>query len=156
MFLCPLAAGLFFPGEALAVGESCSVTASGVIFNTYNPFNSSALDVSGNIRVTCTNSLVTPQTVNYTISLSTGGNNSYNPRVMANGANSLTYNLYKDSLRTIVFGDGSGSTQTVSGSVTIPAQGSASQDHTVYGRVPALQNAFVGDYSDSITVTLNY
>jgi len=29
-------------------------------------------------------------------------------------------------------------------------------NHTVYGRVPALQNVAVGSYSDNITVTLTF
>jgi hypothetical protein len=29
-------------------------------------------------------------------------------------------------------------------------------NHTVYGRIPARQNAFVGTYTDAVTVTVTY
>jgi spore coat protein U-like protein len=32
----------------------------------------------------------------------------------------------------------------------------SNENHSVYGRIPARQNAYVGAYADSITVTLNF
>lgn len=121
---------------------TCTVSAQAVSFGSYDVFSNQSLDSTGNIGVTCDVSSA------YTISLSPGGG-SYTSRSMASGANNLNYNLYTDATRTIVWGDGTGSTATVNGSGT-------SGSHTVYGRIPARQNAYVGTYSDVITVTLAF
>lgn len=47
------------------------------------------------------------------------------------------------------WGDGSPGTATVNGSGT-------THTFTVYGRIPARQNAVVGSYSDTITVTITF
>jgi spore coat protein U-like protein len=130
----------------------CSVTATGVAFGTYNPFNSTALDSTGTITVTCITVLSTAET--YTVKLSTGGAGSYTRR-MSSGGNTLQYNLYVDSARSSIWGDGTGGTtyQTYSG--TLPA-GTTINNYTVYARMPALQSAQIGIYADTITVTVNY
>jgi spore coat protein U-like protein len=68
---------------------------------------------------------------------------------MKNGVNSLNYNPYTTAAHTTVWGDGTGSTQTVTigpyRRVHLP------QSITVYGLIPALQNAALGPYTDSIT-----
>ena len=71
------------------------------------------------------------------------------PRKMTSGANILNYNLYTNAARTTVRGDGSGGTST-------QATNGTNVTRTVYGRIPALQNAFVGSYSDAIIVTIVY
>ena len=76
---------------------------------------------------------------------------------MKSGAVVLNYNLYSNSTRTTVWGDGTGSTQTVLGSNQVkPATPTFTDNFTVYGSVPALQDAAVGAYSDNITITLTY
>jgi spore coat protein U-like protein len=113
-----------------------------VSFGGYDPFNSQSLDGTGTIAVSCDVSAP------YTVALSPG-NGSYSSRTMMSGANRLDYNLFTDATRTGIWGDGAGSTATVSGS-------GASGNHTVYGRIPARQNAYVGSYSDIITVTVTF
>ncbi len=69
---------------------------------------------------------------------------------MAKGADRLNYNLYTNSSHTIVWGDGTGVTVTVSGNA-------ATASHTVYGRIAGSQNAArLGAYTDSITVTVTF
>jgi spore coat protein U-like protein len=149
-------AWLIRPRLAFALGESCSVSANSTAFGGYTPFNSSATDSTGNVRVTCTSPLFISVLVSYTISLSTGGSASYSPRAMASGAHTLNYNLYTNTARTTVWGNGTSGTSTVSDSYSLVSFGSVSRDYPVYGRIPALQNAFTGSYTDTITVTLNY
>lgn len=135
--------GLAFAVTAQHVrAVQCNLSVQGVSFGNYDVFSSQSLDSTGNIGVSCDVSAP------YTISLSPGSG-SYTSRSMANGPHTLNYNLYTDATRTTIWGDGSGTTTTVSGSGT-------SANHTVYGRVPARQNAYVGSYSDSITVTLTF
>jgi len=70
-------------------------------------------------------------------------------RQMQSGAYSMTYNLYSDSLRSIIWGDGTSGTMLVSTSGT-------SATYAVYGRIPAAQNLPAGSYNDSIAVTLTF
>jgi spore coat protein U-like protein len=121
---------------------TCTVSTLGVNFGSYDVFSNQNLDSTGNISVICNNATL------YTIFLSPGGG-SYASRSMASGVNRLNYNLYTDPSRASVWGDGSGGTSIAGGSA-IPA------NHPIYGRIPARQNVYVGSYSDSITVTLNF
>jgi spore coat protein U-like protein len=89
---------------------------------------------------------------NVTLSLSTGGANSYAPRAMT-GPSSLSYNLFTDAMDTHVWGDGSGSTSTVPLTFGILAPPATV---TVYGAIPANQSALAGSYSDTIVVTATY
>ncbi|MEO7742229.1 MAG: spore coat protein U domain-containing protein [Usitatibacter sp.] len=54
-----------------------------------------------------------------------------------------------DATRTGVWGDGAGSTGTVSGSGTFA-------NHTVHGRIPPRQNVQARSYSDLIIVTVTF
>jgi len=141
-----LAAGA---GRAAVV---CSVAATGVAFGTFNPFNSTALDSTGTITVTCITALSASET--YTVKLSTGGAGSYT-RTVSSGENTLLYNLYLDSARSSIWGDGTGGTSFQTWSGTLPS-GTTIHNYTVYGRMPALQSAQIGVYADTITVTVNY
>lgn len=137
---------------AARAAVNCTVRATPVAFGSYNVFNASPLDATGTITVRCTGLGGSP--VSYDIKLSAGLSGSYAPRQMANGANRLNYNLYTAATRLNVWGDGSAGTSFVSGSTT--QSGSETINHTVYGRVPALQNVAVGSYSGNITVTLTF
>ncbi|MGR9085693.1 MAG: Csu type fimbrial protein [Gammaproteobacteria bacterium] len=137
-------------------GASCSVSTIGDIsFGVYDVFSPGANDATGKINVLCEDILVIG--VTYTILLSTGASGSYAPRAMSDGSgHTLDYNLYTDANRvTPVWGDGTGGTGTVSGIFGIGLF-SRNRDHDVYGRIPAGQNVNVGNYSDTITVTVNY
>jgi len=70
---------------------------------------------------------------------------------MKSGTHALAYNLFLDATRLTIWGDGSAGTGTVSGVGT-----GANINTPVYGRIAARQNAFVGTYSDVITVTITF
>jgi spore coat protein U-like protein len=146
------------PASALCLGCSCTASATGVAFGTYNPFSSSNVDAAGNVHLQC-NGILTVGTVGYSIALNRGTHSaSFSPRQMGSGANLLNYNLYTSGSYGTIWGDGTGVTGVVSGSLTVPALfGSASVDHAVYGRIPGSQTSTaVGSYSDTITVTVTY
>jgi spore coat protein U-like protein len=67
----------------------------------------------------------------------------------------LNYNLFLDSNRSTIWGDGTGSTSYVSAG-SLLAVGTSNRQYTVYGRVPAGQDRGAGSYTDTIVVTLNY
>jgi spore coat protein U-like protein len=76
-------------------------------------------------------------------------------RQMASGANRLSYNLYRDAARTLVWGQTTG-VDTVAVSVgPIPNFGSRNATFTIYGRIPAQQNVAAGAYTDSVQLTVS-
>jgi spore coat protein U-like protein len=125
----------------------CAVSATSMVFGNFSPLTGSEIVSTSNINVTCDASS------SYTIALSPGGSGTYSPRRMANGGNTLEYNLFRDAGYSQIWGDGTGGSHTVVDSGII-----GSKDYTVYGRFPlsTQRNAMVGSYSDSITVTLTY
>lgn len=135
---------------------SCSASTTAVAFGTYNPLSASPLDGTGNVRVSCGG--VLGLLVPYDIALGTGAYGSgFSPRKMASGGNRLNYDLYTSSAYATIWGDGSGGSQDVSGSVTIVLLGGTANNHAVYGRIPAGQTAVVpGSYGDTVTVTVTY
>lgn len=137
-----LAAGCLALALPAAAGALCTVSPQTVSFGTYDPLGVSALDGVGNINVTC--DVVTAMTV----SLSSGGG-TFVDRQMTGGAAQLVYNLYTDSSRVVVWGDGIGGGSTVSAN-------SSNVDLAVYGRIPAGQNVPANIYTDTITVTVTY
>jgi spore coat protein U-like protein len=147
-----------FSASALCLLCSCSTSTTAVAFGVYNPLSVSNIDAVGNIRITC-NGVLNLSSVDYSIAINKGLNSSgFSPRVMASGANHLNYDLYTNSTRTTIWGDGTGSTQVVADSLTVPALfGTSNKDNTVYGRIPGSQSTTrTGSYNDSITVTITY
>jgi spore coat protein U-like protein len=125
-----------------AYSAGCSVSTSGLNFGNYDVFSTLDNEITGSIDVNCQASTT------YSISLSSGFG-TYASRNMTSGTNVLAYNLYVDPTRLTIWGDGSSGTATVSGSGTTGSS-------PVYGRIPARQNAFVGTYSDIVTVTVTF
>jgi spore coat protein U-like protein len=157
---CPvLVAALLLAGRAQAAAD-CNVSVSGVAFGVYDPFATTPDDSTGTVTVTCSSvgngGGVTR--LNYSVALSAGASGSYSQRFMTSGAPRLNYNLYTDPARSLVWGNGGGS-QLIAGSMTVgPGVGNRTRTvtHTVYGRLPALQDAAEGNHMDSIVVTLTF
>ena len=127
-----------------SVVHACTVTATGFQFGAIDPLVATDHESTSTITVTC------PSLTAYTISLSPGAG-TYSQREMTSGSEILNYNLYTSSLYTSIWGDGTGSTSTVSG-----ATDSNGSTQTVYGRLPHQPTAMPGSYSDSIVVTVIY
>lgn len=98
--------------------------------------------------------------VYYTVS---GGNNCVNSpiagtRAMKSGTNYLAYRLFQDAARSTEWGINpttcDGTTHLSSGTITSSSQ---TLSFSVYGSIPAGQDPRVaGDYSDSISVAVNF
>lgn len=151
-----LALALF---AAPAFGASCGASTSGVALGRYTPNQASPADSAGSITVTCAEGALDtlPMTVAYSLDIGRGGSSSYSPREMTNGGYALRYNLYRDALRSSIWGDSSGGTANVSGTLQLqspPAVVSAT--HNVYARIFAGQNATPGSYADLIVITVAY
>jgi len=130
-----------------AVAANCFVSASDLDFGTYD--GSAAVSESSTIDVRCSNDHP------YTLKLSTGGSGDYAQRLLGGV---LQYNLFTSAALGTVWGDGTASTGTVGGDGDGLSPASA-VTHTVYGQLPnsaTNQDVPVGNYSDQITVTVEY
>lgn len=127
-----------------AFAGSCAISSTGVVFGPYNVLVSQPTDSTGSISVDCTASQ------NVSVTLSQGLSGSYAARTMRKGADALAYNLFLDAAYNTIWGNGAGST----GQADVRVNKNKTLVLTVYGRIPAQQNAAVGSYSDSITVTV--
>jgi spore coat protein U-like protein len=131
--------------------KTCSVNATTLAFGNYTPGGGPVVGSSG-VNVLCTKT--TPFTVALNGGTTTGG--TVAQRLMANGANTLQYNLYTTNAYATVWGDGTGTSTTQSGAGTGLATPVA---YTVYGQLldsAFNQGAVPGSYTDTITVTVAY
>lgn len=155
-----LALSLLGAMSVALAGADCDVVATGVNFGVYDPFLPNPADSAGTITVTCV--YVPPGTtnVNYSVVLSPGLNaTSAMSRQMASGTSRLSYNVFEDPARSAVWGNGSSGTVLASGSMTVgPGVGNGirTATHTVYGRIPGLQDALPGNYLDTLVLSLTY
>ncbi len=143
-----LAAAGAFCGTDAARGDSCTISAVGVTFGTYNVFSASPLDSTGSVTYTCTG--IKPSD-RITIDLSRGGAPTFNPRRMLKSAVTLNYNVYMDAARTTIWGDATSGTSQYG-----PVKPNPTDTLTIYGRIPAGQDASAGTYSDTVVATINF
>lgn len=134
--------------------SDCTVSALSTSFGAYDTFSAVPLDAAGQVTVTC--QFLIGVLVGYTVQLGTGSSGSYSTRSLSGSGYQLDYNLYVDSARSTVWGDGSGGTTTVNDGYLITLLLPYERNYTVYGRIPAAQNVPPGSYSDTIVVTVNY
>lgn len=134
-----------------APAQACTVSSAGVAFGAYDPRSTGAWNGTGTISIACATTVTAP-----VVTLSTGGSGTYSSRRMTSGAWLLNYNLYTNSARTIIWGNGTGGSvsQTLSGGTISGGQRRFSP--TVYGRIPALQNVGAGSYGDTIIMTVTF
>lgn len=156
LLLTALVLALPLPASALCALCSCSVSATPVVFGTYDPISSSPTDSDGSVLFTCGG--LVGGVVTYDVALNKGMNSTtFSPRRMSSGANLLDYDLYTSSAHSSVWGDGTGGSQKISGSVTILVLGGTTRALVVYGRIPGNQTTVrAGTYSDAVLVTVTY
>ncbi len=151
-----VAALLAAPAAQAAI--DCSVSTAGLNFGTYDPTSATPDDVAGNLAVTCTRVIfVDVFHVPFTVALSRGSSTSFSPRTLRSGANVLNYNIYRDASHTQVWGDGTNSTVRLSDqSDFVWFQTSQTDNYTLYGRIPALQDVRTGNYADTVVVQITF
>lgn len=128
------------------VGNSCSASATNQSFGNYDPLALSPTDATSTVSVQCT----LGTTYDIGLDAGTGSGATVNTRKMTKGADTLSYSLFQDPTRLLVWGN------TVS-SDTVPGVGTGlSVPYIVYGRISAGQNVNPGGYADTISVTINF
>jgi spore coat protein U-like protein len=126
-----------------SVAAVCNVQAATLAFGAYDP-TAGDLDATTSVDVTCT-----PGTT-YEVGLGGGGAGDVANRQMANGPATLNYSMYRNAGRTLNWGN----TPTIDTVAGVGGGGVIS--HTVYGTIPADQFVAIGDYSDTVIITVTY
>jgi spore coat protein U-like protein len=134
-------AGLLVPGAARGAPKCTVSAAGGLVFGTYDTFVAAPVDSQLTVTVKCPKPLV-PRLL-----LSRGSAPAFVPRTLQNGSEILTYNVYLDAARTVVFGDGTG------GSSFWDGPGGTSVLNG-FGRIPPGQDVAVGTYTDTLSLTV--
>lgn len=132
-----------------SVSKNCTISTAPVNFGAYDTIAANAtapLDGIGTITVTCTRGAPAK------VGLNNGSNTEGTTRRMTGGTSAfLNYELYQDTTRTTIWGD------TADTALDIPAAPNRNpRTFTVYGRVPAAQDATVGNYTDTVVATVNF
>jgi spore coat protein U-like protein len=127
---------------------SCEVSASPVVFGSYEPTHPSDLVTVGTLILRCSGVRGPVK-----IELTAGDSNNFHQRIMRQGNSKLAYNLYVDPTATSVWGDGSAGSQVF----TTPAPTFGALVRVpVYGRIQSRQDASAGNYSDNVSVVLSF
>jgi spore coat protein U-like protein len=134
------------------VDQYCKISTTPLAFGSYDPVvtnaaSGSPLNNTGEIRVTCTNG-----TTLASITLNQGSNSAGGTaalplrRMIGPGGNFLSYALFSDAARSVVWSSNGVSPLGTGGQETF----------TVYGSVDGGQNVPVGDYSDTVVATISF
>jgi spore coat protein U-like protein len=151
------------PFQALAhIDPNCTITVAGDLdFGAYDPLQANAsADKTGSTSLTLTCTRGSGSSINLSSSASFGSGVA-GKRAMSNGAGSfLSYDLFWPSAvgaaataTTNPWGDG-----TLAGTAFVvgAAPSIASRTVTVFGSIPAGQDASTGTYADSVVATVNF
>jgi spore coat protein U-like protein len=155
-----IAFALAAAAPCVANAVSCTASVPALNFGAYNVFGAAPLQSATTLSVSCAKTASDASgtiAVGYTIALSTGSSATYAQRRLASGPDTLGYNLYANSARTLIWGDGTGGSRLASDSMNLTNGSPArTRTHTIFGQIPALQDAAVGSYTDAILVTVTY
>lgn len=143
-----LAALTALSASARVAEAACTISATSVVFGTYDVFTTAPRDSTGTVIYRCG-----PRDRRITITISRGSSTTFTPRTLVNGTARLQYNLFRDAAFATVWGDGTGGTATYS---IVNPPNNRDVVLTVYARVPAEQDVPAGAYADSVVVTLEY
>ena len=130
--------------DAAQTAALCTIDSSGLEFGIYDPIDPTPLDGTGGITYTCSTHILV------TIVMTSGTSGSFD-RTMTGGVDKLAYDLYLDSARTRVWGDGALGTSVY---VELNPPTNAAVGVPVYGRIPARQSVTEGRYTDNLMVVM--
>ena len=145
-----------------AAPYTCTPTTNTISFGTYNPLSASPVDGTGSFVIACTDSGGVKNkttTIAYTVTLSGQALRQMAP---PSGTDRLNYNVYTDSLRSSIWGDGTNTTSVITGTIAVPGKATASTAPiTYYGRIVGAQDVSATSpapapttYSQNLTMTI--
>lgn len=129
-----------------SVTKTCTIAANPIDFGSYDPVganDTNPADQTGTVTIRCTRGTA------YSVALGQGDNFSGGRRMQLGASGEfLAYELFSDASRTAVW------------DAAAPVAGTAANRSpialTVYGRVPAGQDAVEGAYLDTVAATVNF
>lgn len=148
---CPTGTKSAVPGNFSSIWTAnvpakCNISATSLSFGSVGVL-AAAVDAQTTLGAQCTNS--TPYTIGLSAGNGSGATTASRAMTAASGA-LVRYGLYRDAARSLVWGENPGvDTQGGAGS-------GATQNYTVYGRIPAQTTPAPGVFSDTIIVTVTY
>lgn len=131
------------------VVPNCRVTISPLVFGAYDPLGpnrAAPLDSSADMLISCT------RATRASVVLDAGRNGaggSARTRALRGGDQNLAYEIFRDSARTAVWGEGADALEFL-------APSSEPQKVTVYGRIAPAQEVTAGVYADVVTATVDF
>lgn len=131
-----------------SVASVCLISNGTLNFGSYDPTSGSILNAATTLTLTCT-----PGTT-YKIGMGVGSGTGATValRQLTSGSNTLAYKLFRDSSRTLNWGNTAG-TDTLD---TASSSSALSNTINIYGQIPANEAAAAGSYADSVAVTVSY
>jgi spore coat protein U-like protein len=131
--------GLF---PSLAWAQSCSFSVTNMNFGLIDTLSGTQANSTATVNMNCSGTLLLRILVCPHLSAGTGGASSAAARQMLSGANSLNYQLYSDSGRSVVWGSYAWAyaSRPPPLALTLNLSGVASGTATIYGRVPGSQS----------------
>lgn len=136
-----------------SVTANCTISTGALTFGSYDPIvtNKAAnLDGTGSVSVTCTNGADWKIGLGQGSNADTGSTDAAPLRQMSDGGSSLlSYALYSDAGRSVVWGN------TDATDVDGTGDGTA-QANTVYAEIASDQNVIEGSYSDTVVATVTF
>jgi spore coat protein U-like protein len=153
-FILLVLAGLLIHFEARTAVGSCTVSATPVGFGSYDVFMSVPSDSAGTLTVDCMSNVVRAR-ITAGPSQASG---TFIPRQMKRegGTDLLNYNVFTDAARSAIFGDGTGGTSAITIRRPTGKPAPWMQFINIYGRIFPGQDVWVGSYSDSFTITIEW
>lgn len=140
---------LFFPSAAYSDDDQscCNVNVHETSFGIYNTSSPHSVFAQSAIVIKCKYSITA--IVKIDAGENSDGLGNFFPRRMRSTKNTLDYNLYVDAACTKVWGNGASNTYTQQTQV-------GQTQLIVYGKIPEKQNVSAGNYTDRVTVIVEW
>ena len=131
------------------VSAGCTISAANHDFGIYTP--SSPTDNSnGTNVVTATCTLAVPYSIGLDTGIGAAATVASRKMTRVGGTETLEYSLYQAADRLVVLGN------TLAIDVITGVGTGLAIPHTVFGKIPAGQNAPAGNYVDTVTATIDF
>ena len=131
------------------LAQTCTVSTSPMAFGSIEATSGPAVDSAGSVNVNC--DAPAAYAIRMDAGIHSGGQFVARGMSRIEGFETMQYNLYRDAARTLIWGDGSGGSSMVTGN-----NPGTSQSIPLYGRIYSGQNLPPGEYSDIVTVTVDW
>lgn len=131
------------------VAPNCQLTVPALSFGSYDPLIANATapaDAAAVVRVSCTRNT----SASFSFDFGLHAVNDAGRMMAGAGGDRLHYEIYRDSSRSLVWGQGSEALRLISKAASVP------QEFTVFGRIPAQQEVEPGAYNDVLTAAVDF